>query len=213
MNVHKASVPLNNIVWAETSFPPINLYSAPKLKENKMKLIGIAGLARSGKDTAGKYLAKSLGLETYALASPIKKIVNDMFGWDERHSDGELKEIGDPVWGFSPRKAYQLFGTEFGRALRDDMWTKMAENKAKELGGLIVTDVRFENEASWIRSSGGIVIHVHRDSIKNKVRAHASEAGLVHAPTDWTVWNNESIEQFYSMLDDTIEDIREYYND
>ncbi len=178
-----------------------------------MKLIGLAGPARSGKDTAGNYLSTELDLETYALASPIKERINDMFGWDERHADGELKEVDDPKWGFSPRKAYQLFGTEFGRALRDDMWTHMAHVKAKEAGSIIVTDVRFENEAEWIRSNEGVIVHIRRDNVVGAVCGHASEAGISKSTGDFHIVNNGTLSEFMAELDDIIPDIREYFND
>lgn len=39
----------------------------------------ITGVAGSGKDTAGAYLATQLGVQTYALADPIKQLVSALF--------------------------------------------------------------------------------------------------------------------------------------
>lgn len=173
-----------------------------------IKLIGLAGPARSGKDTAGHYLKQRLGIETYALASPIKVTINEFFGWDERHSDGELKEVVDPVWGCSPRKAYQLFGTEFGRSIRPDLWLHMAKVRFNELGGLIVTDIRFENEAQWIRQAGGTIIHVQRDDCES-ILSHASEAGIEVHPDDWVAPNNGSHNDLYDILEEILSLLRE----
>lgn len=57
--------------------------------------IGLIGRARSGKDTAASYLEQQLNMASYAFADPLKECVNALFGWDERHSDGLLKE--EPV--------------------------------------------------------------------------------------------------------------------
>jgi hypothetical protein len=123
-----------------------------------------------------------------------------MFGWDDRHSDGDLKEIIDPNWGFSPRQAYQLFGTEFGRALRGDMWIHMASIKLASAGSLIVTDIRFENEALWIRENNGILIHINRFQ-SSSVAAHSSEGGIEYRPGDHVIYNDSTIDHLYSSVE------------
>lgn len=56
-------------------------------------LIGISGYAQSGKDTLCNILIHHGIIDTrYAFADPIKDTVNAMFGWDERHAFGDLKE-------------------------------------------------------------------------------------------------------------------------
>ena len=195
--------------------------------ENKI-LIGLHGLARSGKDTLGGYLSDSASrqgvkLKTYALAAPIKDMMCALLGWDDRHRDGELKEqevefelnysafieswqsyqmttlfrvsmdgldfdemliiLGlDKCNVTSPRKVFQLFGTEYGREkIHKDVWLKLAEAELNKPTnhGLIITDVRFENEAKWIRHNDGWVVHVRRNGQdKPEVRNHVSEAGI-----------------------------------
>ena len=49
--------------------------------------------------------------KTPALADPFKKMACEWFGWNDRHLNGDLKEEIDPVWGFSPRQFFQVFGT------------------------------------------------------------------------------------------------------
>tara|TARA_R100001594_G_scaffold53735_1_gene87280 strand:+ start:17595 stop:18317 length:723 start_codon:yes stop_codon:yes gene_type:complete len=80
-------------------------------------LIGIQSStgARSGKDTVAAMLLEGLQsnhiIESYAFASPIKQSINELFGWDERHEDGALKEIVLPT--FLPSK---------------DQWTEVVGN-------------------------------------------------------------------------------------
>ena len=74
-------------------------------------IIGLTGFKRSGKNTAGQFI-EDLILEenenalsgdpvhpicVYQLsfARPLKQICCDVFGWDERHVDGDLKEVPD----------------------------------------------------------------------------------------------------------------------
>ena len=121
-------------------------------------IIGITGRARSGKDTIAEHLVYGHLYTRFAFADPIKDIVCGMFGWGARHRDGDPKEVDDPYWGFSPRKAYQTFGTEFGRALNPNVWIMMADRQLTS-GLWVCSDVRFDNEADFVRDNG-VLIHV-----------------------------------------------------
>lgn len=79
-----------------------------------MKLIGIVGKKRSGKDTIAEYLIANNRFQRYSFADPIKKGVMEMFGFTEAQMWGsaEDKETVDPRWGISPRRMLQLVGTE-----------------------------------------------------------------------------------------------------
>lgn len=148
-----------------------------------INLIALAGKAHSGKSSLAGMLLNELNwhayrYSAYAFAGPIKRTINKLFGWDERHSEGELKEVVDPKWGFSPRTAYQKFGTDFGRKmLRDDIWLKCAE-LATQNKNIIITDLRFENEVEWVRRQGGLIVHVHRSGQFGIASGHESEKGI-----------------------------------
>lgn len=166
-------------------------------------LIGITGLINSGKDTVANLIIAWLPrqLRRYSFARPLKEGVKAMFGWtDEDIENRTTKETVDAFWGFSPRKAMQLLGTEYGRnLLRDDIWIKAAERyhlKSQEQSqGTIITDVRFENEATWIRSQpNSILIHVkdpHHVTPAGPV--HASEAGVQFVEGDCTINNDKTL--------------------
>lgn len=188
-----------------------------------MMLIGLAGLARSGKDTAAEVLARELGLYRHAFADPIKRMLEQVFG--DNFVTGDRERI-DPISGVSYRKLMQTLGTEWGRNIQPDLWTRVAKakwdslrpfreafhpngNLAIRLGrldveysGMVISDVRFDNEAEWIRSEGGIIIHVERDSAeKVGVEGHASEAGLTKIHGDLVVENNSTLEAYHDALD------------
>jgi hypothetical protein len=166
------------------------------------RIIGIAGKARSGKDTIAEYLVEHHGYRRFAFADPMKKIVNAMFGWDERHSFGDLKEVIDPEWGFSPRKAYQTFGTEFGRTLSEDLWIEIAHRELGP-GKWVIPDVRFENEAHFCRLNGA-VFHVHRADVV-RVNHHISEAGIDIKPQDSVIENNGTLLELYSLVEKEVD--------
>jgi hypothetical protein len=97
------------------------------------------------------------------------------------------------TYRISPRKAYQLFGTEFGRSISQTLWLDLAkrtyETLPTEFTGLVVPDIRFQNEADWIRTAGGTLIHIERNS-EIKVASHVSEAGIDWEMQDYLIQNN-----------------------
>lgn len=65
-------------------------------------------------------------------------------------------------------------------------------------------DVRFENEAQWIRDNGGVVVHIQRPGAAT-VSAHASEAGVAIAEGDVLVVNDGSLDELYNNVDNIIQ--------
>ncbi len=86
---------------------------------DSMKIIGLHGLARSGKDTLASYLVEHHGFVRIGLADPLRKFVSDITGIPlEDLMDGPTKET--PLeWlnNKSPRVLMQTLGTEWGREL------------------------------------------------------------------------------------------------
>lgn len=177
-----------------------------------IRLIGLTGKAGSGKDTFAGMLNKHVKFEPYSFAGPLKDACCGLFGWT-RHQidhDRDFKEAVDPRWGFSPRRAMQLMGTEYGRQmLRDDIWIHMAKIRLNETGkaGLLVTDVRFENEATWIREEGGLLIHIERPDLP-AVAAHASEAGVKWEPDDVVITNSGSLDALQVVAQNLAHNLR-----
>lgn len=213
--------------------------------------IGIAGKARSGKDTLAKILCENLGSDQYAFAEPIKAVVNALFNWDVRHSEGEFKEVpclveaitkyniqtsyliasmyGLDKYGYdtnefmdilgidasdsneiTPRIAYQVFGTEYGREqLHENIWCEVAPKE-----NVVFSDVRFDNEADMIRAAGGIIIHVKRNEVDAVVmadRGHTSEAGIAQHHKDIIIHNDDTLEDFLRQAKQLTEIIKLNY--
>lgn len=219
-----------------------------------MKKYALCARARSGKDTLADYLIKNkIVSKKYAFSTPIKKMINTLFKWDERHSDGELKEIDVPVnvgvydvykfikiyneYGFhekyihvnvfqvlylfmqllnlrynnlkyntftglyfgvvSPRKAYQIFGTEVGRDFIDPMiWLDLAP-----IEDVVIVDVRFPNEYEFIKKNNFDIISIKAKT--KKINKHLSENYLddFECPT---VIHNDYTENFFKSIDELI---------
>ena len=61
---------------------------------------------------------------------------------------------------------------------------------------VVITDVRFKNEAEWIRSQDGIVINVERDSQTIITEnTHSSENDIESDDYDLLIKNNGTIDE------------------
>ena len=142
-------------------------------------VIGLHGRARAGKDTVANFILSHRGGYVYSFADPIRAMLVPL-GIDMADPYWQAnKEAILPALGASPRRLMQTLGTEWGRQLiNPDLWLILAKQRLLNLGpGMVIADVRFENEASWVRAHGGRVIHIERPK-SVAVEAHASEAGI-----------------------------------
>lgn len=169
-----------------------------------MKIIGISGVARSGKDTLAKMLISEAGEAVHmSFAAPIREFVARLLGLPLKDLlDGPVKEQPIPeLGGKSPRQLMQTLGTEWGREMIDpDLWIKVARWRLGDLKKdlfppkiVVFSDVRFDNEAEMIRSMGGTIVVLRRPHA-TQVEAHRSEAGLSQfLATDIVIDNSGSI--------------------
>lgn len=167
------------------------------------KLIGITGKAWVGKDTVADRLRLVHRCEIYSFAEPIRRGLMAMFGFSPLNwQDREWKEAPVPWLGVSPRSLMQTLGTEWGRELvRDDLWLLMAQRHWLSCKThLVIPDVRFNNEAKWIRDMGGSVLCIQRDV--PSVLEHKSEAGIDFELVNEFLVNDRSLTDLYRLVDE-----------
>lgn len=80
------------------------------------------GVKRVGKDTCADILEQRLYMqyqfERHAIAAPIKEIVRDLYVLGPHDVSDAAKEVrNDQLNGWTPRRVYEVFGTEFRKAL------------------------------------------------------------------------------------------------
>ena len=91
-------------------------------------MIGIAGLARSGKDTVASLLLKHSSVATYALADPLKMGCQVLFGLSDAQAwNDDCKEKKIALWRRSPREFFQRVGTDWMRTANADHWLMRAQ--------------------------------------------------------------------------------------
>ncbi len=173
-------------------------------------LIGLTGFAGHGKDTARSILEEH-GFIGLAFADPIRQMIRqllDSAGIDTDCMDvRELKESTIPELGVSYRQMAQTLGTEWGRSLHPDIWLRLADAFISDCYDadtfnthFVVSDVRFPNEADWVRERGGVIWRVARPGIE-AVRPHASESSVDLITPDLVIDNTGTIDDLHAAVE------------
>lgn len=139
----------------------------------KKLIIGISGVAGAGKDTFADILEKeldsfALSHDRYSLAEPLKKdvrgLIIEKFGIDILSCTREEKDLVRPlIVGFAEvtRKMSK------GRIYTEQLQTRLEKSTSQVS---LIPDVRFfeyeDDEVPWLRSMGGILVHIKRYDIE-----------------------------------------------
>lgn len=140
------------------------------------------------------------------------------------------REVPDEWWSsrlgvdVTPRRVLQVWGTEVCRnSYHDDIWIASLENKLRKTNdNVVISDSRFPNELDSVKRIGGITIRVMRGSnpewvdylheygvteeFKNRwPSVHASEYSSVCSNYDYMIYNDGSIDDLYSQINNLIE--------
>lgn len=174
-----------------------------------MMIIGMSGLAGSGKTTATQILQNHFNLVRHPMAGPLKNMVAAL-GISRSILDGPASVKEQPLERFggkSARYAMQTLGTEWGRnCMGHDFWVNQwAATVPAE--GCICDDVRFKNEYDKVKEMGGLVIRIVRPGagVKDGMGAmHASE-DLSKVPYDKLITNDGTIAELETNLLATVQ--------
>lgn len=167
---------------------------------------------RMGKDTAANMMMDilrvtypNLRIARASFADKIKSIAYDLYkqhglqpsGYYDQNPEKRNEKL--PKLGMTPRELWIKIGTPMFRDMvHQDTWVDYTFQANRMMDVVIISDLRFANEADAVRSHGGINIKVHRDSvaISNDVADCALDN---YDGWDW-VMNNLSLEATREML-------------
>lgn len=171
-------------------------------------IIGLVGKKQVGKDTVANYLVQHYGFLKHAFAAPLKDACKILFLLEPRQmNDNRLKEKKDLRWGKSPREIMQLVGTDLFRDHVDvNFWVRHMEIWIDEHPNenIVVSDVRFQNEANLIKKKGGILWSIERNTLLND--DHKSETQKID-PVDNILFNNLGVTELYRQIDLSIKNL------
>lgn len=183
-----------------------------------MIVIGLTGKKRSGKDTAAQMIQEYFPhAKRLAFADKLKESVSALFQLSRQEVDAlknmehkamiQIKVSGySEPWDIgSMRTILQRMGTEVGRDIyAEDFWLEMAFKNTQPDGFYVVTDCRFDNEAEYIQSKGGVIWEILRPSV-DEGDNHASEIPINRKLVDDVIENTSDLETFrqkiYARLD------------
>ena len=164
------------------------------------RLVGLCGPAGSGKSTVAGMFEALCGAHQMALADPIVNMLHSLLAdagvGAEWMTERALKEQPSSI-GYSYRHLAQSLGTEWGRLQLDsNLWIRVAHHRLTEAAAyehhVVVTDIRYPNEAEWLQRLGGTLVRVHRPLARN-VRLHSSELHPATLPATETLDNSGSL--------------------
>lgn len=189
---------------------------------NRVKVIGICGKARSGKDTFARFLATALesrgnGVVIMHLADPIRAMLKTVLAglcppnepvssFVESCYHGERKELPLTTHNSrtAPRYLMQTLGTDWGREMIDEsLWLWILDRRIDR----VMDEATFNDDDVTVYVivpdvrydneadyiGGGIIKVVRPNSAE--INQHASEAGIDEDYIAITVWNDEGLDE------------------
>ncbi len=170
--------------------------------DGKRIFIGITGPMQSGKDTLAEAIVLALPgewrLPAFHFADPLKEMTQALLGGTCANYWGKDadKNARVPFWSdhlpqfATYRSALQWIGTDlFRKHVHPDFWIlamswRVADHLEKfptKNLAFIFPDVRFDNEARFLRAHGGIIVRVSRvdgATTQHGIAGHPSEQGI-----------------------------------
>lgn len=173
-------------------------------------LLGLCGAAGAGKSTVAAYLEHEYAFAQVALADPIVDMIGALFGaagvdgaWMVERA---LKEQPTTL-GVSYRRLAQTLGTDWGRQIvAPDLWLRVAAQRlaspALQAENVVVSDIRFPNEAQWLQARGGVLVRVLRVQAElPAVQPHISEQHWRTLPASHELLNFGGVVTLHAQVD------------
>ncbi|MFH8414390.1 deoxynucleotide monophosphate kinase family protein [Streptomyces collinus] len=177
-------------------------------------LIGLSGYSRSGKNEAAEALVQ-FGWRQAAFADKLREfllavdpVIPGPYGTGNLRLSILIRDVG---WEYAKdhypevRALLQRTGTEAGRRLLGpNVWVDALFRDLEEAHALVITDVRFPNEAQAVADRGGVVLRIERPGVgpaKDRIgRVHESETALDGWPFDHVLHNDGSVRDLHLKL-------------
>jgi cytidylate kinase len=168
-------------------------------------IIGLTGYAQSGKDTVASILVEKYGFKRVAFADKIRDFLYGINPMVACSPTGYLQDLVNLVgWDKAKqepqvRRLLQDLGVSARELLAEDIWVSSALKNVAAEDRIVVTDVRFENEAAQVKLLNGQLWRVKRLGF-GPVNNHVSESELDGHPVDQIFVNNGTVEDLEVLI-------------
>jgi hypothetical protein len=163
-------------------------------------IIGLSGYAQVGKDTVAQILVEDYGYTRIGFADIIKKaayILDPIITLDGMRLAHAVEKYGWETSKQVPevRRILQVLGSEVGRELIDpQIWVELTMHSVHPDDKIVISDVRFKNEAEEIKWKQGKIWRITRIDKDAPVNVHRSETDMDSWDFDQYVANNGTVE-------------------
>ena len=181
-----------------------------------MVLIGLGHKCRQGKNTVADVMkAQNNQIKLYAFADELKMYCKEhhkqlVHQWSEDINTHNIRSLNppkdDPIYGYT--QILQWYGTDVARKSDPDTWIKALEARLRlEVPSVaVITDVRFPNEAAYVKEKGGYMVNVIR---LNKDGSQFLDAGRdPNHPSEVALDDYEGYDFTIEVKDGNFEDLR-----
>lgn len=173
-------------------------------------VVGLLGKSGAGKDTVAARLVEKHGFTRVAFADPLKAAalqINPII--TDGHHFARLATMVDVSGWDEAKKIYEVRRflqnlAESMRALDEDIWLNAGMDKISYIDGpVVVTDVRYVNEALGIHSPDNYLARVVRPGagLEGAAAQHVSEKALDGYDVDLTIVNDRTIGALNARVD------------
>ncbi|QBZ73335.1 deoxynucleoside monophosphate kinase [Streptomyces phage RemusLoopin] len=180
----------------------------------RYKHVGLIGKARSGKDSVAKRLVQGRSYTRIGFADPLKAMAlqtNPLIPTSPGVVVRLAALINDVGWEYAKdtypevRRLLQNIGQTV-RLHDEDFWVRLALRKVDAADSwnlpVVITDVRYENEAMALRQRGFALVRVTRPGAGAGENAgHKSETELDYVHTDLTIGNTGTLDDLNKIVD------------
>lgn len=177
----------------------------------ELKLLGLYGPSRAGKDECAKILVQDFGFEQRAQAAAIRKI---LLGLNPAIKDNggvvwELQDLFDNCHGdWNAVKACSSESTDYminlGQTCRDvlgiDVWMNTAFPPVGSDTKIVISDIRQPNEYEAVKARGGEVWKILRKGVEKR----GMDGLLDHLEFDAIIHNNGTLVDLRGMVQGVI---------
>lgn len=143
-----------------------------------------------------------------------------IYGMQPEQLNDERADQTDPFWGLSPRQAAEHLRSQVLATYpdyeqrRQEIHLSIPYHQLPDMSQarcLLIKDIRYENEADFIRQHGGEIWHIERPG-NPVISQHSSEWGIERALQDQVILNDSGLEELAAKVNAAWNDFKQRHH-